>query len=212
MNRESRSSYTPRNAEGSAGRQASESDPRGNPSGRSCCCFPTIHNTTKFHCEVLADVLFYTFSIVHSREVPYLKIFEITGARSGLLCLAFYTKELRTALPPASTAREPKTAFTRSRSRANRMYPPPKTRASVTYTRNARASTTPRSMGFCVIWDCISSSSSSLADTTRTSRIGATRRFALSSKSTSLPHPFLFSGNTHRHRPSTLVEHRRQLQ
>ena len=28
------------------------------------------------------------------------------------------------------------------------------------YTRNARASTSPRSIGFCVIWDCISSSSS----------------------------------------------------
>ena len=31
----------------------------------------------------------------------------------------------------------------------------------LTYTRNARASTSPRSIGFCVIWDCISSSSSS---------------------------------------------------
>ena len=29
------------------------------------------------------------------------------------------------------------------------------------YTRNARAPTSPRSIGFCVIWDCISSSSSS---------------------------------------------------
>ena len=28
------------------------------------------------------------------------------------------------------------------------------------YTRNARAPTSPRSIGFCVIWDCISSSSS----------------------------------------------------
>ena len=31
----------------------------------------------------------------------------------------------------------------------------------LTYTRSARASTSPRSIGFCVIWDCISSSSSS---------------------------------------------------
>ena len=33
--------------------------------------------------------------------------------------------------------------------------------ADLTYTRNARASTSPRSTGFCVIWNCISSSSSS---------------------------------------------------
>ena len=38
--------------------------------------------------------------------------------------------------------------------------PEPPTR-DLTYTRNARASTSPRSTGFCVIWDCISSSSSS---------------------------------------------------
>ena len=31
----------------------------------------------------------------------------------------------------------------------------------LTYTRNARASTSPRSTGFCVIWDCVGSSSSS---------------------------------------------------
>ena len=40
--------------------------------------------------------------------------------------------------------------------------PEPPTR-DLTYTRNARASTLPRSIGFCVIWDCTSSSSSELA-------------------------------------------------
>ena len=37
----------------------------------------------------------------------------------------------------------------------------PQFRVRHTYTRNARASTSPRSIGFCVIWDCISSSSCS---------------------------------------------------
>ena len=51
-------------------------------------------------------------------------------------------------------------------------------------TRNARAPTSPRSIGFCAIWDCISSSSSSISKLSKISKDpmpGVRRRRALSS-------------------------------
>ena len=49
-------------------------------------------------------------------------------------------------------------------------------RQDLTYTRNARISTSPRSTGFCVIWDCISSSSSSLGSDSGYTGVWGTNR------------------------------------